>query len=129
MNLVVLKGRLGADAEMKEVGNGKTVCTLSLATSRGQGSKTQWHKVEFWDRSAEILSTLRKGAELMVRGSIDYDSYTDRNGVKKHTTRIKGWEFDFCGPRKDQAPRQDEGHRTGAVGPATNPFEDDNVPF
>lgn len=129
INKVFLKGRLGADPEIKSINEGSSVCTISVATQYGKNAPTQWHKVELWNKSAELVHAhFRKGQEIVIEGAIQYDSWTDRDGKKRTTTKIRALSFDFCGDRQEGGQR-DNGQRTGQVGPRNNPYQDDNVPF
>ena len=125
-NLVILKGRLGAKPELRRVGAQNTpVVEVSLATnafSKGEKS-TDWHRVTLWDKQAELIGQMEKGAEVYVEGSLKTDEWTDKEGAKHYKTYVKAFRFEFCGSRGDNAPR------TGAVGPKQNPFGDDDLKF
>ena len=125
-NLVILKGRLGAKPEVRRVGAQNTpVVDVSVATNAfAKGEKsTDWHKVTLWDRQAELVGQLEKGSEVYVEGALKTEEWTDKEGNKRYKTYIRAFKFEYCGSRGDGAPR------TGAVGPKTNPFGDDELMF
>lgn len=97
MNLVVLRGNLTRDPELRFVGDKKTaVVNFTVATSReftrANGSKdevTTYARCEAWDSGAEaISSTLKKGDLVMVEGSLRNDSW-EKDGVKHSTMKVR----------------------------------------
>jgi single-strand DNA-binding protein len=95
-NSVQLIGRIGNDLELKEVGDGKKLLKLSLATNdtykNAQGEKvteTQWHNVVVWGKPAEVLYKYsHKGAEIGVEGKLVTRSYEDKQGMKRYITEV-----------------------------------------
>lgn len=90
-NSVTIVGNLGADPELKEVGD-SVVCNFSVATSKKvKGEEvTQWHRMTAWGKTAEIISKYaRKGHQHLFVGEIEYRPYTDKNGVDKISTEIR----------------------------------------
>lgn len=95
-NSVRLTGFLGADPEVKTVGNNKKVANLSLATNEtyknDKGEKveeTQWHKLVLWNGNASLAEKhLHKGSEIAVEGKLCSRSYTDKEGIKRFVTEI-----------------------------------------
>lgn len=134
MNRVVLMGNLGADAELKVLGNGSAVSKFSLATTEkwkdsegNKQEKTSWHRCNLWGKRAQAVSQyLTKGTRVLVEGSIEYGSY-EKDGVKHYTTDIKVLNLEFVGGGKNgnsngnggAAPAHDSG---GDIG-------DDDLPF
>lgn len=100
-NSVLLIGFLGSDPDIKKLQNGKTLALLSLATNetyrKGNGDKittTQWHRCIAWGKTAEIMeSFLKKGKEVALRGKLTYNSYEDKNGIKRTSPQIVIDEF------------------------------------
>lgn len=93
-----IRGRLGADPETRVTASGKTVCTLSIATSwsknvgtDAQGKtqyadQTDWHRTVAFGKDAEILhKNCRKGDLIQVSGRISPRSYTDKDNIKRYT--------------------------------------------
>lgn len=97
MNQVQLIGRLGADAEIKTTQTGKKVSTFSLATNEriktadGEWKEaTQWHTCVLWGELNKVLENIgKKGAQLLVQGSLNYREYVDAHEVKRIVTEIK----------------------------------------
>ncbi|MBL6448729.1 single-stranded DNA-binding protein, partial [Fulvivirga sp. 29W222] len=95
-NSVNLIGRLGQDPILKDLNNGKTVATFSVATSESyynvQGEKiedTQWHHVVAWGKPGEIAAQyLKKGQEVAIEGKLIHRSYETGSGERKYITEI-----------------------------------------
>jgi single-strand DNA-binding protein len=97
VNKVILIGNLGNDPEVRQSTSGGSIATISLATSsswRDKQSgelqdKTEWHRVVFFSRLAEIVGEyLRKGAKIYVEGSIRTNKWQDKSGNDRYTTEI-----------------------------------------
>lgn len=105
VNKVILVGRLGADPEMKTVGNSQSVARLSLATSESWTGKdgqkqerTEWHRVVVWGRQAENCAKhLSKGRQVYVEGRLQTRSWEDPQGNKKYATEIVANTVQFLG--------------------------------
>ncbi|MHB1180084.1 MAG: single-stranded DNA-binding protein [Daejeonella sp.] len=95
-NSVRLTGFLGADPEIKAIGEKKKLAKVAIATSNSyrndKGEKieeTQWHNLIMWDGLATIAENyLHKGSEVSVEGRLTSRSYTDKEGVKKYITEV-----------------------------------------
>jgi single-strand DNA-binding protein len=108
VNRVILIGNLGKDPEMRYLPSGEASATLALATTETwkdkQGAKqekTDWHRVEFIGRVAEVCGEyLKKGSSVYVEGRISYDSWDDKaTGEKKYMTRIRGDRMQMMGTK------------------------------
>jgi single-strand DNA-binding protein len=125
MNSVFLMGRLGAKPEVRRVGNDNVpVTSVSIATSGWSkgGKTTDWHNVTLWDKQAELISRCDKGEMVLVEGSLKHDKYTDKDGNERTKTYVRGFRFEFCGSPKSSP-------QTGAVGPTSNPYGDNDLKF
>jgi len=133
MNCVQLLGNLGADAELRDIGNGNSVLNFSLATTEKWSKdgetkeKTQWHRCSIFGKRAEGLAPhLKKGTKIAVQGSIDYREY-EKDGEKRYATNIKVFDVHFAGGKKndsasaDSAPASTGADYTGAG--------DEDLPF
>ena len=97
LNQVSLIGNVGKDPEVRYLQSGDAVANFSLATSEKWNDKsgqkqgrTEWHRVEVFGKAAEIVqSYVSKGSKLFVQGSLAYDEWTDKDGNKRNTTKIK----------------------------------------
>lgn len=114
VNKVILLGRCGRDPETRYLPDGKAVTNITLATSSRRKDKssgetvedTQWHRVTFYDRLAEIAGQyLKKGSEAYIEGRLKYGKYTDKDGVEKYKTDIIATELQLLGGRQDQQER------------------------
>ena len=146
VNKVILLGRIGRDPEVRYLPNGDAVANLALATSETwkdkQGEKqekTEWHRVSFFGRLAEVCGEyVKKGSMLYIEGAISTRKYTDKDGVEKFATEIKGREMQMIGPRQgiegsapSQAPRPAPRPATAPAPRAASGFDDmdDSIPF
>ncbi len=109
VNKVILVGNCGRDPEIRYLPSGQAVANISIATSsrrkdRNTGETvedTQWHRVTFYDRLAEIAGEyVRKGRPLYVEGRLKYGKYTDQSGVEKNTVDIIATELQLLGGRE-----------------------------
>ena len=110
VNKVILIGNLGRDPEVRYTPNGSAVCDVSLATTRNWKSKdsgerqeeTEWHRVVFFDRLAEIAGEyLKKGRPVYVEGRLKTRKWTDKDGVEKYTTEIFADQMQLLGGREE----------------------------
>ena len=92
INKVILIGRLGADAEVKQTSKGDSMANMSLATNKKfkDDEKTTWHKVVVFDpRIADTMGKYGKaGTMLYVEGEIETRSYQDSGGQKRYVTEV-----------------------------------------
>jgi len=107
VNRVTLIGNLGRDPEMRYLPSGEAVATFSVATTEqwkdkqgGKQERTDWHRIEFIGRTAEVCGEyLKKGAPVYIEGRIQYDKWTDKEGVEKTMTKIRGDRMQMLGGR------------------------------
>jgi single-strand DNA-binding protein len=105
VNKVIIVGRLGADPEVKAVGQGSTVTRLNIATSENwmgkdgqKQERTEWHRVVVWGKLAEICGKhLSKGRQVYVEGRLQTRQWEDQQGQKKYTTEIVANTVQFLG--------------------------------
>lgn len=109
VNKVILVGNCGRDPEVRYLPSGQAVANVSVATSSRRKDKntgemiddTQWHRVTFYDRLAEIAGEyVRKGRPIYVEGRLKYGKYTDQSGVEKNTVDIVATELQLLGARE-----------------------------
>jgi single-strand DNA-binding protein len=136
VNKVILVGNLGRDPEVRYTPSGAAVCTVSLATTRQWKDKqsgdkqeeTEWHRVVFYDRLAEIAGEyLKKGRSLYVEGRLKTRKWQDKDGVEKYTTEIIATDMQMLGSREGmgtadaeagmQARQRDDGAERAAATP------------
>jgi len=131
VNKVILMGNAGRDAEVRYLADGKAVANVSIATSMKRKDKTtgeiiedtQWHRVTFYDRLAEIAGEyVTKGKSIYVEGRIKYGVYTDKNtGVEKNTVDIVATELQLLGSKPDNAGQQQQARPAAAPAPQARP--------
>lgn len=149
VNKVILVGSLGQDPETRYMPSGGAVTNISIATSESWKNKetgqpeerTEWHKVVFFNRLAEIAGEyLKKGSKVYVEGSLRTRKWQDNNGVDKYTTEIVASEMQMLDSRGDNGSKQQEPAQQQApqpqgssqgqapAAPAVEEFDDD-IPF
>ena len=147
INKVILVGNLGRDPEVRYTASGDAMCNLSVATTDNWKDKqsgdrkevTEWHRVSFFGKTAEICGQyLKKGSQIYVEGSLRTRKWTDKDGQEKYTTEIRGDTMQMLGGRQTggNAPMMhDGGGNDYAPAPAKNKpkpaFDDlgDDIPF
>ncbi len=150
VNKVILIGNLGRDPEVRYMPSGDAVATLNLATTEKWKDKageaqeqTEWHRVSFFGRQAEICGEyLRKGSSIYVEGRLQTRKYTDKEGVERYSTEIRGDRMKMLGGRSgsagfDNTTREPEPATTpAAAGKPAGPKKsggfddlDDDIPF
>jgi single-strand DNA-binding protein len=103
MNLVILKGRLTADPEIKSVGAKQTPkCDFTVAVNRRfEKDKADFINCEAWGNTAEFISKyFSKGKEISFTGELHIDQY-EKDGEKRYATKIKVDVCEFCGGKAD----------------------------
>jgi single-strand DNA-binding protein len=109
VNKVILVGNLGRDPETRYSTSGAAICNVTIATSRqwkdkASGEKreeTEWHRVVFYDRLAEIAGEyLKKGRPVYVEGRLKTRKWQDKEGQDRYTTEIIAEEMQLLGSRE-----------------------------
>jgi len=153
VNKVILVGNVGQDPETRYLPNGGAVTNLSIATSETWKDKntgeaqerTEWHRVTFYQRLAEIVAEyVRKGSKIYVEGSLRTRSW-EQDGVKRYATEVIANEMQMLDtrsggdsqgsyqPQQSSAPRSNAAPAQGrspqpAPPPEMDSFDDD-IPF
>jgi single-strand DNA-binding protein len=127
VNKVILVGNCGRDPEIRYLPSGQAVANVSIATSsrrkdRNTGETvedTQWHRVTFYDRLAEIAGEyVKKGRPIYVEGRLKYGTYTDKTtGVEKNTVDIIATELQLLGGREGMGGGGGGGEEDGGGAP------------
>ncbi|MDR3369113.1 single-stranded DNA-binding protein [Rhodoferax sp.] len=130
VNKVILVGNLGRDPEVRYLPSGDPVANVTIATSSRYKNKsgemveeTEWHRVTFFGRLAEIASQyLKKGRPVYVEGRIKTRKYTDKDGQEKYATDIIANEMQLLGGREGMgAPAGDDDGYSGEAGGYSRP--------
>lgn len=154
---VIIMGHLGVDPEVRYSGAGTAIANFSIATSeqwtdKQSGEKqerTEWHRVVFFGRAAEIAGEyLKKGSLATIVGKLRTEKYTDRDGVERWTTKVYGDELKLMGgpsgdrqqgggqqrserpqDRSTRLNQQQGGGSHQQSAPPQQSFDDDDIPF
>ena len=155
VNKVILIGNCGRDPEIRYLPSGQAVANVSIATSSRRKDRTsgemiedtQWQRVTFYDRLAEIAGEyVKKGRPIYVEGRLKYGKYTDQAGQERNTVDIIATELQLLGGREGggapagggeysapraAAPRPAGNAAPAAARPAAGGFDDmdDDIPF
>lgn len=158
INKVILIGNLGQDPETRFMPSGGAVTNISVATSESWTDKasgqrqerTEWHRVIFFNRLAEVAGEyLKKGSKVYVEGSLRTRKWTDQQGVDRYTTEIVAAEMQMLdspqgggqqqGQRQQQNQQQGNSYRAardgaapqqgGFAAPMDNGDFDSDIPF
>lgn len=124
LNKTILMGRLTADPELKHTQSGTAVTSFTVAVERnysrqGEEKQTDFIDCEAWRNTAEfICKYFRKGQMMALSGSIQTGSYTDRDGNKRKTVRVRADEVSFCGGKNESRPAEPK----PAAAPMPDPY-------
>ena len=145
LNKVLLIGRLGADPEIKQMVNGKSVARLSLATSQSwkdkstgeKKEKTEWHRVVIFNEGLVnvVQQYLKKGAQIYVEGQLSTRKWKDeQSGQDKYSTEIiiQGYNSSLTmlgGGNQNSIPSQDNKQTIEDTSQAAPNDLDDDIPF
>ena len=161
VNKVIIIGNLGRDPETRYMPSGDAVTNVTVATTETWKDKvtgekkeqTEWHRVAFFGRTAEVAGQyLKKGSQVYIEGSLRTRKYTDKDGVEKYATEIRADSMKMLGSRQGMggdagggdddgyssapAPRQNAAasNAGAAPRPAAKPAAnfsdmDDDIPF
>ncbi len=126
VNKVILVGNVGNDPEFRVMPNGNGVANVSLATSEtwkdkntgDQQEKTEWHRVIFFNRLAEIVEQyVKKGTKLYIEGRLQTRSW-EQDGVKRYTTEVVASEMQMLDSRGGGGNMGDNSFGQGQGSPA-----------
>jgi single-strand DNA-binding protein len=137
INKVILVGRLGKDPEVKYTPDGVAVAVFPIATSvewkdKNTGEKkekTEWHRIEAWRRLGEICGEyLHKGKQVYIEGRLQTDSWEDRDGNKRYSTKVVAREMQMLDSPGGKGEREDyQGQQPPLEEPVNVP--EDDIPF
>jgi single-strand DNA-binding protein len=160
VNKVIIVGNLGRDPEIRYMPSGDAIANIAVATSYKSKDKntgeqkelTEWHRISFFGRLAEIVGQyLKKGSSVYVEGRLQTRKYTDKDGVEKYATDIIAETMQMLGGRQgmggdggmdeggyDAPPQRQAPQRQAPAAPAARPAPkpapnfsdmDDDIPF
>ena len=148
VNKVIIVGNLGADPETKYLPSGDAVTNIRVATTdtwkdKTSGEKkeaTEWHRIAFFGRLAEIAGEyLKKGSQVYIEGSLRTRKWQDKDGQDRYSTEIRADVMQMLGRREgggdrsmSERPARSEQPKAAAAAPAKKgKFDDmeDDIPF
>ena len=147
VNKVILIGNLGNDPDTRYTAGGAAVANISLATTDSwrdketgeQQDRTEWHRVVFFGRLAEIVSEyLHKGSQIYIEGRLQTRKWQDKEGNDRYTTEIVANEMQMLGGRGSGAgsgggsmdrSEPDRATSQPAAKQSADDFVDDDIPF
>ncbi|MDR0672355.1 MAG: single-stranded DNA-binding protein [Zoogloeaceae bacterium] len=136
VNKVILVGNLGRDPESRYTASGDATCNITIATTdtwkdKQSGEKkeaTEWHRVVFFGRLAEIAGQyLKKGSQVYLEGSLRTRKWTDKDGHERYTTEIRADEMKMLGRREGSGDSSGEAYGGGNA-PANRAAAPDYAP-
>src|SRR5262245_41629633 len=135
VNKVILVGNLGRDAELRYTPGGAAVAKFSLATtekwtdkSGAPQERTEWHNIDLWGKQAETLTEyLRKGKQVYVEGRLQTDEYTDKEGLKRKSTKVRCDRVVLLGGGRATSGGGESSQTSVADAPEA--LTDDDIPF
>ena len=146
VNKVTIIGNMGNDPETRYLANGGAVTNITLATSESwkdkttgqQQERTEWHRVCFFGKLAEIAGEyLRKGSKVYIEGSLRTRKWQGKDGQDRYTTEIVASEMQMldgkpegaaAAPQQQRAPQQQQQSQQQQQQPPAEMYEDD-IPF
>lgn len=112
INSVVLMGRLTAEPELRSTTSGISITRFTIAVNRYSKDgedKADFINITAWRKTAEIVSKyFRKGSMIAVQGSIQTDTYTDREGNKRYSFQVVANNVSFCGSKAETYQAENE---------------------
>lgn len=140
VNKVIIVGNLGQDPEVKYMPSGGAVTNIRVATSETWKDKetgenqerTEWHRVVFFNRLAEIAGEyLKKGSKVFVEGSLRTRKWEDKSGNDCYTTEIVSREMQMLDSKNGSShnPTPPQSNSVSSNTSGSGSFNDDDIPF
>ena len=151
INKAIIVGNLGRDPEVRYTANGNAIANITVATTESwkdkqsgeRQEKTEWHRVVFFGRLAEVAGEyLKKGAQVYIEGRLQTRKWEDKSGQERYTTEIVANEMQMLGSRGEGTTGTSDDDYSGAARSATDssgsgasgasggdPDLDDDIPF
>lgn len=150
INKVIIVGNLGRDPETRYTTGGEPIANITVATSDRwrdkatgeQKEATEWHRVTFFGKLAEIVGQyLKKGSQVYVEGRLRTRKYTDKDGIDRYATEVIADTMQMLGSRQGSGEPMGESYGSRAPAARTAPANtapnagaglsdiDDDIPF
>ena len=136
VNKVILIGILGRDPEIRHMPNGNAVANVTIATSESWKDKnsgetqerTEWHRVVFFRRLAEVVGEwVKKGSKIYVEGRLQTRKWQDKNGQDRYTTEIVADQMQMLDSKQSKATPPSQ--KASPSQQVQEPTFDDDIPF
>ena len=135
VNKVILIGLIGKDPETRYMSNGEAVTNITLATTdtwKGKSGekqeKTEWHRVTFYRKLAEIAGQyLKKGKPVYIEGRLETRKWTDKQGIERYTTDIIATDMKMLGSKPAGQEQDKQSERSQPSG--FDGMDDLDIPF
>ncbi len=130
VNKVIILGNLGQEPKIQQLPSGGAVTNISVATSESwkdkntgeQTNKTEWHRIVFFNKLAEIAGQyLKKGSKVYIEGSLRTRTW-DKDGITRYSTEIIANEMQMLDSKGD-------GGNAASNSTQQTPDFDDDIPF
>lgn len=133
MNVIVLKGRLVADPELRQTPSNISVCRFKVAVDKyvkaGEERKADFIPCTAWRGTAEFVSKyFKKGQEIVINGSLHNNDYTDKDGTKHYSFDVTAENVEFCGSKGSNGSSE-QNVNIGDLGDFEEILSDGDVPF
>lgn len=148
VNKVTILGNLGKDPEVRYTPSNMAIATVNIATTykaKDKEPETEWHRVVFFGRTAEVVGEyLKKGSSVYVEGRLRTQKWTDKSGVERYTTEVVAESMQMLGGKSsgggsesyDMPPAGESRSSAPSAAPArpkpaAAPMDDldDDIPF
>lgn len=138
INKVILIGHLGNDPEIRSTASGAAVANITLATSESwkdkqsgeRKEKTDWHRIVFFSRLAEIVGEyLKKGSLVYIEGRLQTRKWQDKSGQDRYTTEVVANQMQMLGKKDESSAPAQQGFRKPAPAQTGEEYPDEDIPF
>ena len=126
MNLLIIRGNLTKDVELKFSQSGMAIAKFTVAVARmKKDDGADFFNCTAFNKTAEIIAdSLRKGSPILINGHVQLGNYTDKEGIKKYTTDVMVDRFEFLGKKEDNNSTNSQDSNSGIT-----PVDDKDIPF
>ena len=138
VNKAIIVGNLGNEPDMRYTASGGAIANITVATSEtwkdkqsGESKeKTEWHKVTFFGKLAEIVGQyLHKGSKVYIEGRLETNKWQDKEGNDRYTTSIIAKEMQMLDSKQSGSQGGNSAPQKQQNEPELPPFNEDDIPF
>ena len=130
MNIVILKGNLTRDVELKFLQNGVAVANFGMATNKRwndaqtgeRREKATFVEITAWNKQAEVIAEhFSKGSEILIQGELEFEQWDAPDGSKRNRLKVRLNQFEFVGSRESNGNGNGNGNAQQGTTPETAP--------